>query len=1167
MKAMRAFYLSCLRTSAVTVAEVRSAIRLIRTWLFLIVAALLMVSAFIFYTHLHGRASGTLPFAGFAAPEYILGSLGTSMLWIFLIGSIFLAFDVRARDVRERIHEAIDSRPVSNLELLFGRLIGITLVLWVATACVVGLLTVIGAGLESFTWWMGGVPKLLTSFTFLVVDCLPIFLFFGAIMIFLAVLLKLRLAVAMVALSLIAVHIAVGYISPAYLLPVTGIVTAFIYLPSEVSPRIAELPLLLQRASMLLFAGGLVAWAAALFPRRDVTSRMNRTVLGAVLMAAGSGLITYVVLQAITTQAQIKHWKNIHTELQQERFADLERIDGRISIEPGRRLKLALGLTVRPQSGDSVIFTLNPGLKISEIQVDGTNVPYTFENGALQIPISKAWEGTSTTLELRASGKPDRHFAYLDSPLDPSEQQHSSSSLILLGQEPLIFRRDFVALMPGTHWLPTSGSGMRGMSPEIGRDYFQVNLSVDVPAGWHIAGPGLAEVVAQDADVITYRFRPSAPLPMVGMIAGKYHRVSTVIEDVEFALLLDPDHLDNLEYFSDSADQVEKKLGRMVSLSKRFGLKYPYGGITMAEVPNSLRIHGGGWDAPSVQALPGLLLLREHSFPTARFDQLRDPGIQRFPHGTDDWKLGYLWEFLSKDSMGGNPFVGLYKNHLSFLTSARGAGSPAINHVIYLLSIFVLHGSSRLSHPNYYPSLPGGYFSAHAYLSNVVTGQEMMSQMWETLGKGQRSMQLFEDIHEKAIITPSAWSLATETALIELDYANSPEMSIEAVALKGRRISQALFAYFGHGKIIALLAALRNRYSGTTYTYDDLTRVAAELGMDLEGVLTDWLTNNTLPGFTVSPATGVRLPDTADDVTRYQTSFHVFNDEPASGIIDSMYWLAHDSHLRFTQPVSIKGHESLHISFLSEAPLERILLRPYLSLNRIPIEVVAPASYSDSDLDQEPAPAVQESDWQPNPVEGMVVDDLDAEFHVASIESQTKLGVVRLLRRLVETPPQMDGGLPMYERPKPTPAWARSDISYAWGKYRRTIAVRGPGKPQGHVEFKTELPSAGLWRLQNFAPKSARYTPENARWFTKYYPITPWGSDPIIQVGEFALRIESGTTFETVMFNYKQAEPGWNTVGDFELQEGDVTVAVITGWESAVADAIRWLPIEQTANE
>ena len=57
---------------------------------------------------------------------------------------IFLAFDVRSRDLRDRIQEAIDTRPLSNFDLLLGRLLGVVLLLAIPAATMIVVLWTLG---------------------------------------------------------------------------------------------------------------------------------------------------------------------------------------------------------------------------------------------------------------------------------------------------------------------------------------------------------------------------------------------------------------------------------------------------------------------------------------------------------------------------------------------------------------------------------------------------------------------------------------------------------------------------------------------------------------------------------------------------------------------------------------------------------------------------------------------------------------------------------------------------------------------------------------------------------------------------------------------------------------------------------------------------------------
>ena len=125
-------------------AEARLTRRLVRYWLFVIIG--LLVAAFQFgqfmlIYKLFSSGSGS---AATVNPRYFLANAAGAFVIIFYLGVIFLAFEVRARDVRERIVEVLDARPVSNIELVAGRALGISLAVWVPLAVTVGLISLVG---------------------------------------------------------------------------------------------------------------------------------------------------------------------------------------------------------------------------------------------------------------------------------------------------------------------------------------------------------------------------------------------------------------------------------------------------------------------------------------------------------------------------------------------------------------------------------------------------------------------------------------------------------------------------------------------------------------------------------------------------------------------------------------------------------------------------------------------------------------------------------------------------------------------------------------------------------------------------------------------------------------------------------------------------------------
>ena len=125
-----------------------------------------------------------------------------------------------------------------------------------------------------------------------------------------------------------------------------------------------------------------------------------------------------------------------------------------------------------------------------------------------------------------ASGEPDVRFGYLDSEINvfTGPLMRQATSVLLGTRGPASLAPGYVALMPGLGWLPhawgaTYRPATRGPTPPT---YFEVELEVEVPAGWLVAGPGRRETLEGDNDTARFRFRPGAPVPHVGLLASRF---------------------------------------------------------------------------------------------------------------------------------------------------------------------------------------------------------------------------------------------------------------------------------------------------------------------------------------------------------------------------------------------------------------------------------------------------------------------------------------------------------------------------------------------------------------------------------------------------------------------------------------------------------------------
>ena len=1148
---------------AIARAEVRSVRRLVRYWMFAVLSVGSTGLLYVYYAFIHGLASGFSGTAGAASPRYLIGFMGLTLTAIFLLGLLFLAFDVRARDERERMAEVIDSRPLSNVELLVGRGLGLVLMAMAPALFAAGGMQSLGLAALAFDWW-GGEPVEPYSLAGFILDSGMIFTVWCAIIMLLAVLVRNRLVVAAAGIGLLGLQMWFFFQAPVYLqnaMSLTGVGA----LGSDLAPRLFD-GSIAQRAGLWLLAAGCVALAAALHPRPDDGSRARRLAAGGGLIVVAGLLAGIAVRGAVADMRGRDAWLAAHEARRDDPRADLAAVTGTVRIDPDRGIELDLELRVRTQPGAplaTLLFTLNPGLSVERVAVAGAEAAWTHDAGLLEItPSSMPPPPAEVSVALAASGRPDTTFGYLDAGIDMARGDFADAQIALLGIEPGVFSSKYVALMPGLGWLPHTGSDVPAGDPRTHPDdYFEVELEVEVPAGWLVAGPGRRQPVGPaGGETARFRFQPVAPVPRVGLLASRFERRAVEVAGVELEILVHPAHDRNLRFFEDAAGEIRTRAQEILTEAASLGLPYPYGGLTLVETPWTLRGYGGGWRMDTTQAMPGVLLLRENSFTTARFEfAFRDPGsFAEREGGVARAKLEAAERFFENDFSGGNLFLGGSRNFLLYQTGAKGAGAPAIDFVLDALVTELLTGKR-------------GYFSPFSF------DQDMGWLIGETITNvvSGRTDSVVEALLDAAADRPSVWDRALGASLAELDPTEDPARALDVLALKGHAIARSILDGLGRERTGALLAELRSRYAGRHFEAADLTRVAAELGADLEPLIGDWLHETALPGFVASPVAVERLADDAQGLPRYQTRVHVRNDEAAPGLLRLRYTTGPGDagggppglarRWEETEPVRLAGHASVEIGMLGAAPPSELWLRPYLSLNRNDVQLALPRVDEERQSPAEPFLGSRASTWRPAETAALVVDDLDPGFSVESDAAENGWRLSGDLSAAFAPVTDLDQGLPEASDFAGTPReWSRRETASSWGKYRHTIALAAGGDGDRRAVFAAELPRAGRWRLAWHVPVPAGP------------PIVTEVSEPDIQIsvqagigfgrpGTYDLTLVAGGEERPIEFDGAAAEPGWNALGEFSLPEGPARLVVSnrTSGRVVVADAIRWEPVAE----
>jgi hypothetical protein len=1126
---------------AIARAEMRSTRRLSRYWVFSILAVLIAFATYIYYAAIHGNFSHMSAAIGAVGPRFLVSALGIYMLILFLLGLVFLAFDVRSRDVRERMVEVLDSRAISNLEFVLGRGMGLVLMSIFPVVFLIVLLQSFGALALALDWPIGQ-PMEPYSLVGLLFDALGVFFMWCSVVVLLAVVVRNRLLVAVLSLAIIGLQLWSFFQAPVYLQPIVGFMAAFL-LASDVLPTVMTFETGFQRLSLVVLGLGFFALAAALHPRRDGWRKTGLAV-GTGFVAVAAVMLTSLFTYTQSSIEQSATWAAAHADRSGEPRVDVVEKAGSVVIDPGSNLALDLTMVVKSPENealDTLLFTLNPGLTVDTVMVDGRAREWTHVNGLLEIEASLG-AGAEATIDMVAGGEPNTSFGYLDSAINFFEAGVMDANISILGVEVSVFDSRYVALMPGGHWLPTAGTAVPyGDERTHPADYFDLDLEVTVPDDWTVAGPGLSEAVGAG----TYRFNPGAPLPMVGLMASEFVARSVEVEGVTLEVLVHPKHTANLEVFDGIGDELEIQLGEWLADAKRYGLEYPYGKLTLVETPSIVRGYGGGWRMDSTQMMPGLVLMKETSFPTARFANQFEDTTEFDNEGItiEEGKIEILKRFFANDIGGGNVLLAAARHLVAYQTSAEGEGALALNFVLDELV------SRLLDQQN-------AYFSPYVYGSQ---SQQVIGETVTNMVSG-RSESVAQSVRDSATNRPSVWDLALGTPLADLDVHSDPQAALNVLALKGNALGFSLVLSVGKEKVGAMLKYLVDNHRGETFTAAHFDAAAAAAGIDLASVVGDWLHDAELAGFLTSPVQMVRLEDDDRGEPVYQTTVHVRNDEATPGLIyftiKAMSPRAKKGGLpplfQRSGPHLIGGNESVEIGIVTNQPVVTLMLNPFLSLNRREISLSLPRVDSEQIVDDEPFLGMRPSDWLPNQGDDIYVDDLDEGFAVSGTPP-----VSQASNPFVPAP-DVDQGLPQYQLMFGMPAvWSRQENETSWGKYRHTAALvrAGDGTEQAH--FRASIPRAGKWRLAYHVPNLSgsdfRRGDGNVRIQGQFGP----------ELGTYDIALIAGGQTREIEFDAGAAEAGWSTLGDFDLASGEVEVRLTnaTSGGAVVADAIRFSPV------
>lgn len=1081
---------------------------------------------------------------------------------IFSFGIIFLAFDIHARDVKCRIHDVVNSLPATNIEIIFGRFTGILLLLLVPCALFLTLTLCyeFAAQLLESPFRMGIQPVSMAAH--MAWNVVPNLVFYGALVVCLSTLIRMRLVVVLLALSLL-----IGSLWATDHIPILFQKSLWPYIgnamfPSELAPTFVTPIIVGSRLAMLLVSIALLFFAATLLRRIEPHRILNT--LGGVSISVLGTLMIFGLFSTVQGKEDRKdEWVYTHQQQNSSAFPDVQLMSGDIVLQPGRKISLDVTLTVLQPSAnstDSMVFSLNPGYKIHKLFVDGTETSdFDFEAGLL-IVSSERLLGESRKIRVKAEGKLIDHFAYLDQARDFQKLPHST--VPRLGMRNSIFDADFVALMPSTIWYPISGVATdRNRLEQRQRDLFSTDLTIYVPKEWQVATVGRREIIEQDSR-IAFKFVSGAVVPELALLAANFDQRVMEIEGIEFEVLFSKKHRQNFDALAPITDQIHQFVAERVKNARALSLDYPYGAFYVVEIPSTLRVYRGGWQMDSALHLPGMMLVRETSFPTAPFETLVESIYERESDPQDEQHerlFNELLDYFGNDMQGSSPFTGFARNFVSHRVTATERGATALQYVMDQLASQLI-----MQHESY------SIISLSEYGTDIAS---LLATQTPDFYAGNRSTQRRMNI----ATLPSTWELMNESALVDLEFYDHPVLSSRVLLTKGHALAKTMITHYGTEQTGKFLAQILHDYQERSLTLEQFVAVATSVDIDLLDWVIPWLEDTVLPGYLADTPTISKLQASEPDDSSFQTTFTIHNAEAIPGYVRIVWSESHApmyqwSLGRFNEsdPVFVDRHSSKRFAIQSAKPLTGVWIHAYLAQNRAPFSVLLP-EYEEDELQERPAlPFMSDSIWQTTDDDVVLVDDLDEGFSIVNFGGDTPaFSLTQHFLRSSNREVVYDQGL-IIGRVRAPGDWLRFSDPTSYGHYRRTYARIARGEGFSAARYEARLPRDGHWRLECFLP-GAVFVPidwgttptflgfgDRDRFFNRR-------ADPNEPEQHYRLEIRDGQNEWMQKFDIANAVEGWNEVGTFQLSSPEVEV-FLSDWAGhreimVYADSFRWTPV------
>ncbi len=776
---------------------------------------------------------------------------------------------------------------------------------------------------------------------------------------------------------------------------------------------------------------------------------------------------------------------------------------------------------------DTLLFSLNPGLQVTEIQHGETSLSFTRKDHLIFFPLPVPLQpGKSDSVVIHYSGTINEAICYPEVE-DSTLNKSYTVWLYQIPKKQTFLERDYVLLPPESLWYPRPGLPPGSAFP-YRQDYCFSNFELEVRTYPDLTG--ISQGVQTTAAPGHFRFQPRVRLPGISLILGRYQVDSVRVDTVTCRLYRLPGHDYYREYFSEIGDTLSALIrSSMQSFEVRLNLPYPFKRLSLVEVPIQYFIYPRPWTVAQGVVLPEQVWIQENllSLEGADFRLLKRSMDRRLDRSNQSMteresQISVFQTFINTTFFGENlrgrrfggppvsykPDYSLFSNYYTYVVALNSARWPILNTAV------------------------------EAFLFDRVKNLEDSGPIWfmEGLTPAEEVSQL----------------LGKKSLAEYLSSGADRPYYAELINQKGSFLIKSLQYELGRDnfnrQLIGLLNA--NRFGSidiTTFT----TAIDFPEKFDFERYLSSWYTGSELPAYLIGNINIYKVYDR--DRIRTQLVFDIENTSATTGLFEVSFDYS-SRGMGFGMAASGEGDpprlyrlasgDTKRIGILLDEEPRELNINFMIARN---LPLVFSRRFDKVELDQQKQPLEGEEIIPGGiPVEQpgeFIVDNESDHFQVYNPPFSS------VLKRLIHGTGEAEAT--RYDRFQwwsPPHQWRLIKSATFFGTYIHSAYYIRAGDGQKIATWETEIPADGIYDIYVYMFNQEDFMRRNRNRRREIFQ-------------EFNYTVYHTAGVENVQFSADGAPEGWNFIGSWYLSAGKakVTLSDETSGRLVIADAVKWV--------